>query len=79
MAEKIREMAKELNVGYLMTLLQFGNMGKELTMYNTRLFAEKVMPQIQNLFTNEWEDRWWPKPMDLSAQAVPRPANLAAE
>ena len=78
-AEKIREMAKELNVGYLMTLLQFGNMGKELTMYNTRLFAEKVMPQIQNLFTNEWEDRWWPKPMDLSAQAVPRPANLAAE
>lgn len=79
-ADKIREMAKTLNVGHLMTLLQFGNMGKELTMYNTRLFAEKVMPQLQDLFTNEWEDRWWPKPLDASAQAVPmqRPS-IAAE
>ena len=79
-ADKIREMAKTLNVGHLMTLLQFGNMGKDLTMYNTRLFAEKVMPQLQDLFTNEWEDRWWPSPLEASAQAVPmmRPS-LAAE
>jgi alkanesulfonate monooxygenase SsuD/methylene tetrahydromethanopterin reductase-like flavin-dependent oxidoreductase (luciferase family) len=79
-ADKIREMAKTLNVGHLMTLLQFGNMGKELTMYNTRLFAEKVMPQLQDLFTNEWEDRWWPKPLEASAQAIPmqRPP-IAAE
>lgn len=79
-ADKIREMAKTLNVGHLMTLLQFGNMGKELTMYNTRLFAEKVMPQLKDLFTNEWEDRWWPKPMDQAETAHPmaRP-DLAAE
>ena len=30
-----------------MLLLQFGNMSKDLTKYNTQLFAEKVMPQLQ--------------------------------
>jgi alkanesulfonate monooxygenase SsuD/methylene tetrahydromethanopterin reductase-like flavin-dependent oxidoreductase (luciferase family) len=70
-ADKIRELAKTLHVGHLMTLLQFGNMDKQLTMYNTRLFAEKVMPQLQDLFANEWEDRWWPKPMPDHATAVP--------
>ena len=44
--EQIRELATDLNVGHLMLLLQFGNMSKELTKYNTRLFAEKVMPQL---------------------------------
>ena len=61
-AEQLREVATSLNVGHFMLLLQFGNMGKELTMYNTRLFAEKVLPQLRGHFS-EWEDRWWPKPM----------------
>ena len=78
-ADKIREMAKTLNVSHLMTLLQFGNMDKQLTMYNTRLFAEKVMPQLQDLFTNEWEDRWWPQPMPERDQAVPASTAMAAE
>ena len=30
-----------------MLLLQFGNMGKDLAKYNTQLFAEQVMPQLQ--------------------------------
>ena len=29
-----------------MLLLQFGNMSKELTKYNTRLFADAVMPKL---------------------------------
>ena len=36
-----------LNVGNLMLLMQFGNMNKELTRYNSRLFAEKVMPTLK--------------------------------
>ena len=40
-------MATELNVGHLMLLLQFGNMGKDLAKYNTKLFAEQVMPKLQ--------------------------------
>ena len=45
-AEQLREVANNLNVGHLMLLLQFGNMSKDLAKYNTRLFAEKVMPQL---------------------------------
>jgi alkanesulfonate monooxygenase SsuD/methylene tetrahydromethanopterin reductase-like flavin-dependent oxidoreductase (luciferase family) len=67
-AEQLREVAKTLNVGHFMLLLQYGNMSKQLTKYNTRLFAEKVMPQLRDLF-GEWEDRWWPQPMDQSETA----------
>jgi alkanesulfonate monooxygenase SsuD/methylene tetrahydromethanopterin reductase-like flavin-dependent oxidoreductase (luciferase family) len=79
-AEQLREVATNLNVGHLMLLLQYGNMSKELTRYNTRLFAEQVKPKIQGMFP-EWEDRWWPNPMASSQQAVPSPlgARLAAE
>jgi len=60
--------ATELNVGHLMLLLQFGNMGKELAKYNTKLFAEQVMPKLQPLF-GEWEDLWWPQPMPDAERA----------
>ena len=62
-------MATKLNVGHLMLLLQFGNMKKDLAKYNTQLFAEKVMPQMADLFT-EWEDRWWPRPMAPAERAA---------
>jgi alkanesulfonate monooxygenase SsuD/methylene tetrahydromethanopterin reductase-like flavin-dependent oxidoreductase (luciferase family) len=78
--EQLTEVATSLNVGHLMLLLQYGNMGKELTKYNTKLFAEKVMPKLQPQFA-EWEDRWWPQPMD-AAQRAEVPAfvpGLAAE
>ena len=78
--EQLTEVATELNVGHLMLLMQYGNMAKELAKYNTKLFAEQVMPKLQPLFS-EWEDRWWPRPMDAAERAevpafVPR---LAAE
>ncbi len=59
-ADKLREVAVNLNVGQLMLLLQFGNMSKELTTYNTELFGKRVLPQIRNLFDDRWENRWWP-------------------
>jgi alkanesulfonate monooxygenase SsuD/methylene tetrahydromethanopterin reductase-like flavin-dependent oxidoreductase (luciferase family) len=67
-ADRLRQVAKDLNVGHLMLLLQFGNMGKDLAAYNTKLFAEKVMPQLTNVFS-EWEDRWWPQPIARDARA----------
>jgi alkanesulfonate monooxygenase SsuD/methylene tetrahydromethanopterin reductase-like flavin-dependent oxidoreductase (luciferase family) len=69
-AAQLREVATDLNVGHFMLLLQFGNMSKQLTQYNTRLFAEKVMPQLKDMFS-EWEDRWWPKPMAQAERAAP--------
>jgi len=71
-AEQLREVALRLNVGQLMLLLQFGNMGKDLAFYNTELFAKRVAPQLRDLFEAEWENRWWPQPLAREARAVPR-------
>jgi alkanesulfonate monooxygenase SsuD/methylene tetrahydromethanopterin reductase-like flavin-dependent oxidoreductase (luciferase family) len=76
-AAQLKEVAVNLNVGHLMMLLQFGNMGKELAKYNTKLFAEKVMPQLTDTFS-EWEDRWWPQPMGREARAPLTPFRQAA-
>ena len=78
--EQLEHVAKSLNVGHFMMLLQYGNMGKELTKYNTKLFADKVKPALSKLFP-EWEAKWWPKPMAQSTRAaLPafRPGTVAA-
>ena len=70
-AEQLREVAVNLNVGHLMLLLQFGNMNKDLTRYNTQMFAEQVMPKLKDLHA-DWDDRWWPKPMQAAQRADDR-------
>jgi alkanesulfonate monooxygenase SsuD/methylene tetrahydromethanopterin reductase-like flavin-dependent oxidoreductase (luciferase family) len=79
-AEQLREVATQLNVGHLMLLLQYGNMSKDLTRYNTKLFAEQVMPKLKDVHAR-WTDHWWPQPMETGQRAevpayMPR---LAAE
>lgn len=71
-ADQLREVARSLNVGQLMLLLQFGNMSKDLTLYNTELFARRVAPQLRELFEDEWENRWWPKALPADERACPR-------
>jgi len=72
-AMQLRQVAVDLNVGHLMLLLQFGNMGRDLANHNTRLFAERVLPQLRDLYDKDWEDRWWPKPLPKQDRAVPQP------
>ena len=60
-AEQLRKVATNLNVGHLMLLMQFGNMNRQLTQYNTELFAKRVLPQLAPLFDDRWEDPWWPR------------------
>jgi hypothetical protein len=43
-------------------------MNKDLTKYNTKLFADRVMPKLRDKFA-EWEHRWWPTPMDTAQRA----------
>jgi alkanesulfonate monooxygenase SsuD/methylene tetrahydromethanopterin reductase-like flavin-dependent oxidoreductase (luciferase family) len=71
-ADKLREVAVNLNVGQMMVLLQFGNMSKQLTAYNTRLFAAHVAPQLRDLFDDRYENRWWPQPLEGVSRAEPR-------
>jgi alkanesulfonate monooxygenase SsuD/methylene tetrahydromethanopterin reductase-like flavin-dependent oxidoreductase (luciferase family) len=60
-ASQLREAVTDLNVGHLMLMLQFGNMKHELVLENLRLFAERVAPQLADLYDDEWEDHWWPQ------------------
>ncbi|MBV9555212.1 MAG: LLM class flavin-dependent oxidoreductase, partial [Alphaproteobacteria bacterium] len=75
--EQLTEVATNLNVGHLMMLLQFGSMNKDLAKYNTKLFAERVLPNLQGVH-GEWEDRWWPQPM-AAAERAELPAFAAAQ
>ena len=70
--EPLTTVAPDLNGGHLMMLVQFGSLGKELAQYNTKLFAEKVMPRVRGL-CSAWEDTWWPAPMAPSARVAPTP------
>jgi alkanesulfonate monooxygenase SsuD/methylene tetrahydromethanopterin reductase-like flavin-dependent oxidoreductase (luciferase family) len=77
--EQLDTAVTELNVAHLMMLFQYGNMRKETVRYNTKLFAEKVMPRFKPKF-DEWEDRGWPKPLARRERApVPSFAGAAAE
>ena len=67
--EQLRELATTLNIGQLMLMMQFGNLSSETTKYNTRLFAEKVMPKLKSMFS-EWDNRWWPQPMEKRQRAA---------
>lgn len=69
--EKVHELCVNLNVGHLMALAHFGNMGKDLVKYNTKLIGEKVLPELRGLFEDEWEDRWWPNPMPAEQRQKP--------
>ena len=60
--EQLNELARDLSVGHLTLLLQFGNMNKALAKYNTRVYAEHVKPKT-DVVSADWEDCWWPKPM----------------
>jgi alkanesulfonate monooxygenase SsuD/methylene tetrahydromethanopterin reductase-like flavin-dependent oxidoreductase (luciferase family) len=67
--ERLEDMARRLNVGHLMTILQFGSMPHEQATKNVELFGREVLPHLQRIWLDEgWENRWWPK--RLSAAPV---------
>jgi alkanesulfonate monooxygenase SsuD/methylene tetrahydromethanopterin reductase-like flavin-dependent oxidoreductase (luciferase family) len=79
--EQLSELATDLNVGHLMLLMQFGSMGKDLAAYNTKLFADRVLPRLRGIFP-EWEDKWWPQSMprgERAEVAAPFTVPMAAE
>src|SRR5258707_8103487 len=62
--QRVEELCKSLRVGNLFCLLHVGNMPKEKCMYSTRLFAEKVMPKLRNIFPEYADDsRFWCQPI----------------
>ena len=75
MRDKLDEMAKRLNVGHLMTVLQFGSMPHELASRNIELFGREVLPHLQGIWGDEgWENHWWPKRLRSATRSLEVPA-----
>jgi alkanesulfonate monooxygenase SsuD/methylene tetrahydromethanopterin reductase-like flavin-dependent oxidoreductase (luciferase family) len=62
--QQMEELIKGLHVGHVFCLFHNGDMPDWKTRHSTKLFAERVMPKLRNMWP-EWKDdeRWWPKPM----------------
>ena len=67
--ERLASALKDMNVGHVMALCQFGNLGREQAMRNTELYAKEVMPYLKKNLWTEWEDRWYPKPLEAKQRA----------
>ena len=52
-AERLAAHQAEMGFGNLVTMLQFGTLGRELTEKNLRIFAEDVMPKLRPLGIGE--------------------------
>ena len=70
--ERMEDLIKTLRVGLVFNLMMIGNMPDWKVRYNTQMFAEKVMPQLRNLWPEfENDDRWWIKPLPEDERVHP--------
>jgi len=52
---------KRLRIGHLLALLHFGSMPHQLCLKNIDLFCRQVLPHLEGLWDDKWQDRWWPE------------------
>ena len=78
--QRMEQLIKSLHVGNIFLLLQVGNMPVDKCMYSTKLFAEKVMPHLRDLFPEHAEDnRFWAKPLARRAKPASLPAGFGSQ
>ncbi len=70
-AEQFRDLSEKLKVGHIVSLLHMGDMPMEKTLYNTEMFAKRVIPQLRDIWS-EYEDHWMPNPLAADDRATPR-------
>jgi alkanesulfonate monooxygenase SsuD/methylene tetrahydromethanopterin reductase-like flavin-dependent oxidoreductase (luciferase family) len=61
--EQLEQVIKDLRVGHLMVLNQFGSIPHDLALENIKTTATKVLPRLRHIWEGEYEDRWWPTPL----------------
>ncbi|WP_309605106.1 LLM class flavin-dependent oxidoreductase [Phenylobacterium sp.] len=80
--QRMEDLIKGLNVGNIFCLMHVGNMPADKCMYSSKLFAEKVMPKLRDMFP-DWADdnRFWTTPLDkrVTAGRLPKEAPTGAE
>ena len=73
--EQLEQVIKDLHVGHLMILNQFGSIPHELAKENIRRTAQEVVPNLRHLWP-EYEDHWWPQNAIVrEGAAAPTPAD----
>lgn len=68
--EQLEQVIKDLRIGHMMVLNQFGSIPHDTAMHNIKLTTETVLPKLRHLWS-DYEDKWWIKPM--SAPQGPGP------
>jgi alkanesulfonate monooxygenase SsuD/methylene tetrahydromethanopterin reductase-like flavin-dependent oxidoreductase (luciferase family) len=68
--DQLLDGVKRLRIGHLMVLLHFGSMDHELCMKNIELFSREVLPALEPLWDDEWEDYWWPERLRAPRRSV---------
>lgn len=59
--QRLTEIVKELRVGHLLLLPQFGSMPHNKAMENIERISKGVLPHLRGIWDDEgWEDKWWP-------------------
>ncbi len=76
--EQLEQVIKDLHIGHLMVLNQFGSIPHDLAMANIELTATKVLPKLKPIWEGQWEDRWWIKPIADPVSPDPLRGPLAA-
>ena len=61
---------KRLRIGHLLALLDFGSMPHQLCLKNIDLFCRDVLPHLEGLWDDEWQDRWWPERLQTEHRMV---------
>jgi len=72
--QQLEELARSLRVGHLLFGLHLGSAPIDLVNRATYLCAAEVLPGLRSMW-NEWEDRWWPKPLAAAKRVAPGSAN----
>ena len=63
--ERMEYMIKGLRIGHVFCLLHNGNQPDWKTRYSSKLFAEKVMPALRDVWPEyKGDNRWWIKPYE---------------
>jgi len=78
--QRMEDLIKSLHVGNIFCLMHVGNMPKEKCMYSTKLFADKVLPKLRNMFPEFANDsRFWCKPIarQVGAGRLPSDRDVA--
>jgi hypothetical protein len=68
--DRMKDMITSLRLGHVFCLMHNGNMPDWKTRNSTKLFADKVMPHLRNMWPDhDGDDRWWIHPLETRVRA----------